>query len=94
MKQITDGERIIKTPRQLRNNVGHLTNADKLFCELIVLLHYGHSIAYRIAYNSQAKDSSNASMACRRLKDGAIVDYVTLLQRYYGSNMLSPYYWG
>lgn len=92
MRQRDETERVIKTPRELRNRIGHLTDSDKLFCELIVLLHYGHSIAYRIAYNSRAKDGSNASMACRRVKDLAIADYIVLLQRYYSDNMLAPQY--
>lgn len=93
MKKQIEMERRIKTPRELRNRMGHLTNSDKLFCELIALLHYGHSTAYRIAYNNRAKDSSNASMACRRVKDYAIADYIQLLQRYYEDNSLSPYRW-
>lgn len=93
MKQKDETERTIKTPRELRNRIGHLSDADKLFCELVVLLHYGHSIAYRIAYNSRAKDCSNASMACRRVKDRVIADYISLLQRYYDNNKLCPYIW-
>lgn len=92
MKKQIETERRIKTPRELRNRIRHLTDADKLFCELITLLHYGHSTAYRIAYCSRAKDSSNASMACRRAKDYPIVDYIQLLQRYYDNNSLAPYY--
>lgn len=93
MRKQVRAEYRIRTPRELRHRISNLSDADKTFCELIALLHYDHSTAYRIAYNNRAKDSSNASMACRRVKDFAVEDYIQLLQRYYGENALPPYNW-